>query len=101
MRAKAFFKTRFAVRPGRNSGADHWIGGVGDYKGAECPVCRATLLLLLDINCEDPVLRKASRGKFAGLKRLPLFVCPRCFCELSYLVDDHLRVKVVQTRYGS
>src|SRR5262249_6079648 len=43
----------------------------------------------------------ASRGKLAPLKRLPLLVCPRCFCELSYRVDDHLRVKIIQTRYGN
>ena len=100
MRAKPLFKTRFAVRPGKDSGADHWIGGDCAYKGAECPVCRARLHLLLDIDCEDSILRKASRGKLAPLARLPLLVCMRCACELSYHVDEGMRVKVIQTRYG-
>ena len=101
MRAKGFFKTCFAVRPGRDSGQGHWIGGTGDYQGALCPVCHQSLILLLDINCEDPVLRKAARRKFGTLKRIPLFACPRCVCELSYRLENDKRIKIVQSRYGS
>lgn len=98
MRARPFFKTRFAVRPRRDSGADHWIGGENVYEGAECPVCRVALVVILDTNCGDPVLQKASRGKLAELNRLPLFFCPRCLGELSYRVDARLRVDVIQAR---
>src|SRR6516164_472318 len=101
MRAKAFFKTRFAVRPGRESQGDHWLGGAGHYQGANCPNCRRPLLLVLDINCEDPILRKACRGKLNALQRLPLYLCARCLCELSYSVDREGKVTIVQTRYAN
>ena len=100
MTAQPFFSTRFAVRLGRDSGGDHWLGGTGHYRGAVCPVCRVPLLLVFDINCADPILRKASGGKFSVLKRLPLYVCARCFCELSYVVTDG-EVRIVQTKYGN
>ena len=54
---------------------------------------------MLDINCEDPILRKACRGKLNALQRLPLYLCARCLCELSYLVDREGNVKIIQTRY--
>ncbi|MFM7517313.1 MAG: hypothetical protein ACKO3V_10245 [Pirellula sp.] len=98
MRSKAFFKKRFAVRPRRDSGADHWIGGENVYEGAECPVCHVGLVVILDVNCEDPVLQKASGGKLAKLKRLLLLFCPRCLGELSYRVDEQSRVHVIQAR---
>lgn len=101
MRAKPFFKTRFAIRPGRDAGGDHWLGGTGNFRDAECPGCRKPLLLLLDINCQDPLLHKASRGKFGSLHRLPLFVCGHCFCELSYAVDESGKITVLQTRHAS
>lgn len=101
MGAKPFFKTRFAIRPGHDSGGDHWLGGKGDYRDADCPICQVPLLLLVDINCKDPVFRKASRGKFDTLKRLPLLVCVRCFCALSYAVDEQQKVEVVRAEEGN
>ena len=82
------------------SAEDHWLGGKGGYGKANCPVCQNPLLLLLDLNCEDPILRKASRGKFGVLKRMPLYICARCFCQLSYGIDEHQNVRVIHTKYG-
>ncbi len=101
MRAKPFFRTRFAIRRRLENQGDHWIGGTGNYKGADCPICRVPLHLVFDFNCEDPILRKASRGKFREFKRFPLFLCARCGCELSYLVDGRGNVKTIQTKYGN
>jgi hypothetical protein len=100
MRAKPFFKTRFVLRPGVESDGDHWIGGTGDYRYADCPICEVPLLLLCEINCDDPQLKQAARRKFGTLNRLPLFVCMRCFSELSYVVEDDRKVRIVQTRCG-
>jgi hypothetical protein len=100
MKAKPFFKTRFVLRPSPEADGDHWLGGSGDYRGAECPVCNVPLLLLCDFNCDDPMLRKAHRGKLNALRRLPLFHCFQCFSELSYIVDERQKVRIVQTRYG-
>lgn len=101
MRSKAFFKKRFAIRPGHDSGADHWIGGENTYEGADCPICNVRLVLILDINCEDTALQKASRGKLTQLIRLPLFFCPRCLGELSYRLDEQSRVNVIQVRHSN
>jgi hypothetical protein len=100
MRAKPFFKTRFAVRPRKEPDGDHWLGGTGEYQGAVCPICKVALLLLWDVNWQDPVLRAATRGKLKILKRLPLYYCFGCFSQLSYTVDDRLRVNVVHKKDG-
>jgi hypothetical protein len=101
MRAKPLFKTRFVVRTSvSKSDGDHWIGGMGEYQGAECPLCHVPLLLLLDVNCQDPVLQKASRGKLRPLKRLPLYHCLRCASELSYSVDER-EIRILHRRYGN
>lgn len=99
MRAKAFFKTRFAIRPRDEAEGDHWLGGKGEYKNAVC-ACGEQLYLLADFNLNDPVLRKASRGKFGDVPRLPLFHCCKCWCELSYRVDSKRKVSVLQTRHA-
>ena len=100
MRAKPFFKSRFAVRLGIDDQSDHWLGGSSDpFPGAECPTCKVPLLLLLDFNCKAPALQAASKGEFGPLKRLPLFVCARCFGEISYHVSDSMAVRVIQ-KYG-
>jgi hypothetical protein len=100
MRAKAFFKTAFVVRPAVESAGDHWLGGTGAFQGGDCPVCKRPMLLLWDINCKDPVLRKASKGKFGALTRLPLYHCWRCSSELSYRVDEDHHVHIIQARYA-
>ena len=97
--AKPFFRTRFRLRSGVEAEGAHWIGGTGTYRKADCPECKIPLVLLLDLNCEDPALMRASHRKFGELKRLPLYFCFHCYARLSYAMQGR-NVRVVETQDG-
>ena len=94
MSAKPYFRTRFRVKVAEKINGDHWQGGPTTDKGAKCPVCKKPLLLLWDINAQDPMLLRWNKNRFGSLKRLPLYFCWGCVGDVSYefIADDKVRV---------
>jgi hypothetical protein len=100
MRAKPYLKTRFAIRPGDGHQGDHSFGGTDNYDLPQCRKCKSKVILLCDIDCHDPALKKALRGKLKGIDRLPLIHCMGCMCEMSYAIRGR-KIRIVKTRYGN
>lgn len=83
----------FRVKPyARETG--HWQGGAVQHKGAQCKACKRPLMLLWEFDCTVPELH----GKFKSLKRLPLYYCPRCSCELSYSIEGESKIHIHRCR---
>jgi hypothetical protein len=91
MEPRPLLKTRFRVYAAKRSGGDHWSGGPAYHRGATCPVCRIPLLLLWDINCNDP---RFPPRTFGPLERLPLYFCWGCVNDVCYQVVDGKRIRI-------
>ena len=87
----------YRVRVSKHSKYDHWQGGKAYHQGAKCKGCRLPLLLLWDINCQDPRFTDRSERPFGQLKRLPLYYCWRCAGNFSYQVIVPEKIKIIES----
>lgn len=94
MKPKPFLKVGYRVAVDNGAKSDHWLGGKPLHPGAKCPVCRIPLLLLWDLDCNDP---KFPQGAFGQLRRLPLYFCWGCVGDLSYRTDGDGDIVVTNT----
>jgi hypothetical protein len=74
----------------------HRFGGSHQIAGAECPLCKASLVRYLELDTSDPRLRLQG----LGINRLPLLFCPRCplaiETEFAYRLVAHDQIQIVQ-----
>ena len=95
-----YMRQGYAMVPTAGKQTGHWFGGEPYHRGARCPVCKIPLLLLADLDCKQIRVREEAK-LFRVLDRLPLYFCWRCCAEdLSYLVIDGTRIRVIINGLG-